>query len=476
MRKEFFKLGGVLGLFILSILIALPRIPIQAPKLGIDTSIGGYYINVFNGLAVFDLRDVKKGLDLSGGVRLVLKADMSKIVENERDLALESAREVISRRVDYLGVSEPHINTLKTADEYRIEVEIPGLEDVRSAISAIGTTAQLRFKVLKPEIPWSEDKYQEYAQNPEVWQDSDVSGADLKGADLVFSQGMSLQDKTRPQIQMKFSPEGRKKFSQLAKDNVNKPVGIFFEDSPFPLSMPVVDPDLAEGVVTDPVISGTFDVETAKALSLQIRAGALPVPIEIIEQKTIDATLGKESVDKSLVAGAIGLLGVMIFMVIMYGKLGLIANFALLLYSAITISIFKLIPVTLSLPGIAGFILSVGMAVDASILVFERIREELNWGKPRGIAIKLGFERSWSSIKDSNISSLITAFILFYFGSGMVRGFALTLSIGIIVSLFTSVVVVRTIIRTINVLPKTEAVQKNGSSSFLRKFRLMARK
>jgi preprotein translocase subunit SecD len=209
---------------------------------------------------------------------------------------------------------------------------------------------------------------------------------------------------------------------------------------------------------------------------LQIRAGALPVPIEIIEQKTIGATLGKESIDKSLKAGAVGLLGVMVFMVIMYGRLGLIADFALLLYSALTIAIFKVIPVTLSLPGIAGFILTVGMAVDASILVFERIREEVAWGKPRGVAVKLGFERSWSSIKDSNISSLITAAILFAFGSGMVKGFAFTLSIGILVSLFTSVVVVRTIIRTMNVVPIKSKENIESNRMGFRKFKYFGRK
>jgi preprotein translocase subunit SecD len=205
---------------------------------------------------------------------------------------------------------------------------------------------------------------------------------------------------------------------------------------------------LVNGLTGDPVISGTFDVKSAKALSVQIRAGALPVPVTVLEQKTIGATLGDESVKRSFFAGAVGLLLVFLFLLFMYGRLGMLAGFALLIYTFIVLAIFKVVPVVLTLPGIAGFVLSIGMATDANILVFERIKEEMLWGKPQNLAIKLGFDRAWNSIKDSNMSSLLTAGILFYFGSGPVRGFALTLAIGIIVSLFTSIFVVRTFIET----------------------------
>ena len=447
MKKDYFKLGAILGLFVLAVLIALPAVPIKLPALGVDTTVGGYFIKLFDGKFVLDLRDIKRGLDLQGGVKLTLKADMAKLAEADRDKALESSREIISRRVDYLGVAEPHITTLKAGEEYRIEVEIPGIEDVQSAVTAIGQTAQLKFKILPKELEWTDDKRLEYFIKPELWVDTNVTGADLTGADVVFPQGTGLQDKTKPQIQLKFSPEGRQKFSEVAKANVERPVGLFLDNRP--ISTPVIDKDLAGGLQGDPVINGNFDMASARALSLQIRAGALPVPIEVLEQKNIDATLGAESVQKSLKAGAIGLGIVMVFMIILYGELGLIADFALLLYTAVVVAVFKLIPVTLTLPGIAGFILTIGMAVDASILAFERIREEVSWGKPRGVALKLGFERSWSSIRDSNISSLITAGVLFYFGSGMVRGFALTLAIGVAVSLFTNIFVVRTVIRTL---------------------------
>lgn len=449
MKKDYFKLGAILGLFILAVCIALPAVPIKIPALGVDTTVGGYFIKLFDGKFVLDLRDIKRGLDLQGGVKLTLRADMSQLAEADRDKALESSREIISRRVDYLGVAEPHITTLKSGDEYRIEVEIPGIDDIQSAVTAIGQTAQLRFKTLPKELEWTQDKFLDYFQKPEIWVDSGISGADLQGAEVVFSQGVALKDKTSPQIELRFSPEGRKKFSDLAKENIERPVALFLDENNFPISMPVISKELASGLTGDPVISGSFDMASARALSLQIRAGALPVPIEILEQKNIDATLGAESVQKSLKAGAIGLGIVMIFMIILYGELGLIADFALLLYTAVVVAIFKLIPVTLTLPGIAGFILTIGMAVDASILAFERIREEISWGKPRGVALRLGFERSWSSIRDSNISSLITSGVLFYFGSGMVRGFALTLAIGVGVSLFTNIFIVRTVIRTL---------------------------
>lgn len=449
MKKERFKLGAIVGLFVLSVLIALPPVPIKVDVLGMDTTIGGYFLQPFGDGLTIDLRDIKRGLDLQGGVRLVLRADMSKLAESDRDKALESSREIISRRVDYLGVAEPKINTVKVGNEYRIEVEIPGIDDVKMAVGAIGQTAQLRFKTLPKDFVWSQEKFLEYYQKPEIWVDSGITGADLRGAEVVFSQGTALKDKTSPQIELRFTTEGRKKFSELAKANVGRPVALFLDESKFPISTPVISKDLANGLTGDPVITGTFDMQSARALSLQIRAGALPVPISILQQQTIGATLGTESVQKSLKAGAVGLGVVMIFMIVLYGRLGLIADFALLLYTALVVAIFKIIPVTLTLPGIAGFILSIGMAVDASILAFERIREEVKWGKPRGVALKLGFERSWNSIRDSNVSSLITAGVLFYFGSGMVRGFALTLAIGIMVSLFTSVFVVRTVIRTL---------------------------
>ncbi len=447
------RLGLIAVITIVALLIVLPPVKLQMDNqlLQLDTTLGGYNIDWFGGKIQKDLRDFKKGLDLNGGIRIVLEADMSKIDAANRTNALESAKEVISRRVNLLGVSEPNITTSKVNDNYRIDVEIPGLDDITQAVNLIGQTAQLTFKVLKPEYPWSQDKFSQYYLNPNVWQDTGITGADMKGATVVVNQQGTLQQQNQPQIQLQFTDEGRQKFSDLAKANVDKPIGIFLDQNAAPLSMPVVSPDLAKGLTNDPVISGNFDFNTAKNLSIQLRAGALPVPVKILQQETIGATLGADSIHKSFYAAAVGLLLVFVFLIFRYGKLGALAGVALIIYSLIVLAIFKLIPVVLTLPGIAGFILSIGMATDANILIFERIKEEVLWGKPSNIAINLGFDRAWNSIRDSNISSLITSFILFQFGSGPVKGFALTLALGVIVSLFTSLFVVRTFIHLFKV-------------------------
>src|SRR3989344_1866820 len=442
-RNVHFRLGLIAAVLVVSVIIVLPKTPIVIKNkyIDLDSSIGGYYINLFDGKLKKDLTQFKKGLDLEGGIRVVLKADMSGISDSDRDGAMESATGVIERRVNLLGGSEPLITPSKIGDEYRIIVEIPGASDTETAINLIGQTAQLKFKKLKAELEYTEEKFKEYYIDPSVWEDTGVTGADLRGVDVVFEGQQGFGSSNSPQIQLKFTSEGREKFSQVARDNVNRPVALFLDEDSFPLSAPVIDPDLADGLKNDPVISGTFSLETANALSIQIRAGALPVPVEVLEQKTVGATLGNESVNKSFIAGGVGL-----WLVFMYKRLGILAGMALLIYALATLAIFKLIPVVLTLPGIAGFVLSIGMATDANILVFERIKEEIFWGRPKNLAIKLGFDRAWNSIKDSNISSLLTSAVLFYFGSGPVRGFALTLSIGILVSLFSSIFVVKTFI------------------------------
>ena len=429
-----------------ALLVALPRIPIKFNKYGLnlDSYLGGYYISFGDGNLIYDLRTLKQGLDLKGGIRVVLDADMSKIKESNRDTAISSAVEVIRRRVDLLGVTEPTITPVQIDDGYRIIVEIPGIDDTETAVNLIGQTAQITFRVLAEGNEWSEERFFEYYTNPALWTDSGITGADLDGAEVVF--GQEIQQQNTPQIQLKFSNEGREKFAQLAKENINKPIGIFLDNSVVPLSMPVVSPDLADGLAQDPVITGNFSIEDANNLSLQIRAGALPVPVQILEQKTIGATLGSASVNKSFFAGVVGLLLVMFFLIYAYGRLGILANIALMIYTVLVLAIFKLVPVVITLPGIAGFILSIGVAADANILIFERVKEELRWGTPANLAVKFGFDRAWNSIKDSNVASLISAVILFHFGTGAVRGFALTLAIGILVSLFTSIFVVKTLV------------------------------
>jgi len=437
----------------LAILVALPQVGVKSDSeiFRIDSAIGGYSF-VLPGGKTLDLRTFKEGLDLKGGIRVVLQADMSKIASAERNNALESAKEVISRRVNLLGVTEPYVATSKVGDNFRVIVEIPGVEDVTQAINLIGQTAQLKFRVLKPEIVWDATKSSTFALNPAAWQDTDLTGADMLGADVVLNQQTtSLKNQGSPEIRLRFSNEGRKKFEAIAKQNINKPVALFLDEGGAPISMPVVDPGLANGLDSDPVITGSFTLESAKNLSIQIRAGALPVPVSVLQQETIGATLGTDSVNKSFFAALVGISLVIVFLIFRYGKLGVLAGVSLIIYTAIVLAIFKLVPVVLTLPGIAGLVLSIGMATDANILIFERFKEELLWGKPRDLAIHLGFDRAWNSIKDSNVSSLITSFILFQFGTGPVRGFALTLAIGIVVSLFTSIVVVRTLIEVFNI-------------------------
>lgn len=446
LKNIYVRLGIVTTIALFSLLAVLPRIPITIKNkyINVDSYIGGYYFDIF-GKYVVDLRDFKEGLDIQGGVRVVLEADVSKLAEADKDKAIESARQVIERRVNFLGVSEPVITTAKVGDKRRIIVEIPGISDVNSAVSIIGQTAQLIFRELKEDKPWDTSKYYEYLQDVTAWQDTGVTGADLKGAEVVFSQQVGA-NQGQPEIKLNFTNEGRKKFSDIAKKNVKKPIAIYLDQESMPISMPEVNEDLANGLTDDPVINGNFDVESANALSIQLRAGALPVPVKVIEQETVGATLGSQSVNKSFIAGVIGLVLVLLFLIFMYGWLGALAGLALIIYTLVSLSLFKLIPVVLTLPGIAGFILSVGMATDANILIFERMKEEIRWGRPRNLALKLGFERAWNSIKDSNISSLITCAILAYFGTGPVRGFAVTLAIGIAVSLFSSIFVTKTLV------------------------------
>ncbi len=246
---------------------------------------------------------------------------------------------------------------------------------------------------------------------------------------------------------MEFTSEGAKKFAEITRRNIGKQLPIFLDEEP--IQAPVVQTEIIGG---NAVITGSYTAEQAKSLSIQLNAGALPVPIKILEQRSIGASLGQQSINKSIVAGVVGLSLVILYMCFYYGFLGVLADLALLVYALITLAIFKtglfiLPPVTLTLAGIAGFILSIGMAVDANILIFERMKEEKRLGNSPRMALDLGFKRAWSSIRDSNISSLITAGILYFLGTGLIKGFALTLAIGVLVSMFTAVTVTRTLLR-----------------------------
>jgi preprotein translocase subunit SecD len=377
--------------------------------------------------------EFKLGLDLQGGTHLVYSADTSKISDADKQQAVLATRDNIERRINLLGVSEPLIQTSKVGDEYRLIIELPGVRDVQQAIDTIGQTAQLEFRLPTTATPSSE---KDFAL-------TDLTGKDLRLAQVQFnSSGQNLN--TGPGVGLEFSPEGAVKFAKLTKENIGKPIAIFLDN--LLLTAPIVQSEITDGKA---VINGKFTIDEAKQLTVELNAGALPIPIKIIEQRNIGATLGSESVIRSLFAGIIGFVIILLFMLANYGAKGLLADLALIIYVLLSFALFKLIPITLTLAGIAGFILSVGMAVDANILIFERIKEEIRWGRPIKAAIELGFIRAWTSVRDSNASSLITASILFWFGTGSIRGFALTLIVGILVSLFTSVTISRSLIRAV---------------------------
>lgn len=380
---------------------------------------------------------IRQGLDLQGGTEVTLVADMSDISPPDRQDALEAAREIIARRVDAYGVSEPSIQTIQSEDSYRITVALPGLENPEQALDLIGTTAQLDFR----ELPEGTDSASILNFVP-----TDLTGKDLQKATVDFDPQSG-----EPVVTIEFTTEGSQKFAVITARNIGNPLPIFLDG--FPVSIPTVNQAIEGGQA---VISGNFTTDEATNLVITLNAGALPVPISIIKQQNIAPTLGAESVSRSLTAGGVGLAMVAIFMILLYGKLGLIAVIGLIIYSLITLAIYKLIPITITLPGLAGFILSIGMAVDANILVFERMKEEIRKGHDWERAMELGFGRAWDSIKDANIATLITTFVLFnplewtfLNTSGPVRGFALTLFLGIIISLFTGVFVTRTLLRSL---------------------------
>lgn len=443
----------IVGLTVIALLPNLPSvipIPFETPKLPIIqrtiTFKKGIPLPTLSSLLYtigiekdFSLR---KGLDLAGGTSVTLQADMKTISPQQRQTALESVKAVIERRVNFFGVSEPVIQTATVNDTYRIIVELAGVSDSQEAVQLIGTTAELSF--------W-EGIATESARNsatpsalpfgittlfPNPHQTT-LSGRDLRSARVTFDPNTG-----ESQVQLTFTEEGTKKFAAITKRSVEKRVAIVLDNQI--LQAPTVRQEILGG---DAVITGGFTVNQAKALSVQLNAGALPVPLAVLEQRSIGATLGGVSLQKSLFAGIVGFFVIVVFMVVLYGRLGIVACLALLLYALYTLTIFRMIPVTLTLAGIAGFVLSVGMAVDANILIFERMKEEMRLGKPKNVSLELGFSRAWSSIRDSNISSMITSLILIYLGTGVVRGFALTLLIGVVVSMFSAITVTKTILR-----------------------------
>lgn len=387
--------------------------------------------------------EIKQGLDLQGGTEVTLEADMTALAEEDRLDALDSAKEIITRRVDLYGVAEPTVKTVVSQDSYRILVGLPGVDNPEEALELIGQTASLDFR----ELPVATDTAT-YAD----FRLTELTGKDLQKATVGFSTQNGA-----PEINLQFTEEGGRKFADITARNIGKPLAIFLDE--FPLTTPIVQTQISDGQA---VISGEYTLEEAKNLVITLNAGALPVPIEIIRQQNIAPTLGARSIESSIQAGIVGLLLVGLFMVLNYGWLGFIAVIGLIIYGLLTLAVYKLIPITVTLPGLAGFILSIGMAVDGNILVFERMKEEMRKGQDWNHSMELGFGRAWDSIKDANIATLITTFVLFnpldwnfLNSSGLVRGFALTLFLGIVIALFTGMFVTRNLLRALTITPGT---------------------
>lgn len=376
------------------------------------------------------------GLDLAGGSLLTYDVDLSKIIPADRDDVVNGLRDIISNRINPSGVSEQRVYVEKSAGNTRLGIELPGVKDAKEAIDRIGETPFLDFReVTSPDNGSSSDGK---ATTTIQFVPTDLNGR------YVLNAQVSFDSVTRgPQVEIVFNDEGAKIFEELTRKNVGKPLAIFLDNQL--IEMPTVKQEISGGKAV--ISGGNMTSDAAKKLVERFKNGALSAPITLVNQQTVSPDFGQAALDKAILAGFLGTLAVMIFMVVYYRGLGIFAALALVMYVALTLAIFKIVPITMTLSGIAGFILSIGMAVDANILVFERTKEEMKKGLSHYSAIEEGFRRAWTSIRDSNISTMITAAILFYFTSGFVRGFGLTLFIGVLVSMFSAITITRTMLR-----------------------------
>ncbi|MFH1582366.1 MAG: protein translocase subunit SecD [bacterium] len=387
----------------------------------------------------------KLGLDLQGGIHLIYEADLSSIDTADASISMQGLRDVIERRVNLFGVQEPVVQVQENKGNYRLIVELAGVKDPNQAIEMIGQTPYLEFmqqkenydEINKNNQAILEQEEPDYDAMEIPFETTELTGKYLESAELGFDQTTGI-----PIILLQFDEKGADLFKELTEKNIGKFLPIYIDG--FPVSSPVVQETITGGSAQ---ISGTFTIEEAKSLARNLNAGALPVPINLISQQSVGPTLGALSLQESLKAGIYGFLIVIIFMVIFYRLPGLLASLSLGIYICLILSLFKLVPVTLTLAGIGGFILSIGMAVDANVLIFSRMREELRSGKTFSQSLEDGFVRAWTSIRDGNLTTLIVAVILFGFGTSFIKGFALTLSLGIVVSMFSAIIISKNFLR-----------------------------
>lgn len=385
------------------------------------------------------------GLDLKGGTHLAYEADLSKVASGDVDFKMQGLRDVIEARVNLFGVTEPLVQTEGTGNTRRLIVELAGIQDTNQAIQMIGQTPFLEFKEPKPNYQEIILHNQEVTEKKEGQYEDPFAPARLTGAYLKTAQLGFDNVTNKPLISLEFTSEGAAIFKELTASNVGKPIAIFLDYQL--LQAPVVQSVIADGKAQ---ITGGFTIDEARKIAGELSHGALPVPITLISQETVGPILGKVSLEQSLKAGIVGFLLVIVFMIFLYRFAGLFASLTLLIYVAFMLSLFKLIPITLTLAGIGGFILTMGIAVDANILVFSRMREELKGGKTFALALEEGFRRAWPSIRDGNLTTLLVGAILFWFGSSFVRGFALVLSIGILVSMACAMIITRMFLQTVS--------------------------
>ncbi|MCX6003169.1 MAG: protein translocase subunit SecD [Chloroflexi bacterium] len=389
-------------------------------------------------------KNFQLGLDLKGGSYLLYEADLTKKDPSQTDSqVMSTVVQKIERRVNSYGVTEPII---QIQGNNRILVQLPGVKDISQAIKLIGQVALLEFK---------EEKFDEQGNvvlddqgNPE-WVIATGVGSDgqveeLTGKYLKPNAALKIDQQTgKPEVAFEWNSEGAILFKQVTTKNLNLPLGIFLDNT-------LVSAPTVEAVITDQGVINGVTLDEAKTLVIQLNSGSLDVPLKIVQQTDVDGTLGADSLSKSLIAGLVGVACVVFFMVANYRIPGLVATAALCIYMALVLAIFKLIPITLTLPGIAGFVISIGMAVDANVLIFERVKEELRAGFTLDKAVREGFQRAWPSIRDSNVSTFITCIILYWFGgmfgAFMVRGFAVTLFLGVAISMFSAVIITRTLL------------------------------
>jgi protein-export membrane protein SecD len=380
---------------------------------------------------------------------------------------MDALRDVIERRVNLFGVGEPVVQTEKSsiADEQRLSVELPGVTNIDTAVQMIGQTPTLEFKTVrdadsKAKIIEARQVYLEQQKNgekaeitPLLLEDPEYMSTGLTGKYLKKSQ-VVFNSQNQPEVSLQFNEEGTRLFADITKENIGKPVAIYLDGAP--ISTPTVNSVITGGTA---VIQGNFTPAEAKQLVGRLNSGALPVPITLIGTQSIGPSLGGEAAQAGVHAALIGLLLVAIFLIFWYRLPGLLAVLALLVYIAIMLTIFKLLPVTLTVAGIAGFIISIGLAVDANVLIFERMKEQIRTGASLTDVTQTGFARAWTSIRDSNISSLITATILFMFGTSVVKGFALTFGLGVLVSMLSAIVISRVLLLAVAKSSKSKTIR-----------------